>query len=541
MCNDVTYHKVKGIMEGHLERNPGLLDAPKGKDIVVFLGNTGAGKSTTINYLCQKGLLADDFNNIVLQDQDDPSAFPIGQLGDSETFLPKFMPMGDLLFYDLPGFRETRGTALSLVNACFTKSIIENARSVRFLFVAGIGQITEDRGASFKKLVSQVRQLVPNKAIENLSGLVITKSTVSDKVLPDFLKAKLDLSHPDLSLINHWLNHQKVQQISLPRDGQIDYKSRESILNLIREMGNDHIERIDIGVIYDADQQKEIKAIYDAEMDDMIDRVMGENGCGLNLLSGHTLRFMGESPTPDALRLIQPGELGIFCTGGGLYGKAHDRETIEINGLSQASFERIMRSLKDPFNLEPLNIVLQKEKGRKQALGVFSSNVAYECITISDLEALHQVISSCGYTILGKGTLEGKKQYLANGLNRDLALSVEKSSLISLLRPLSEGIYQSSWKAKGEELTIRFQNIMATLNEEIARQDRQAEELRRIEAEKAGQAEEAKRIQAEKDKKVEQDRRVFAEQKIGTLQNQVASLQWQVNNMQNDDDDCVIS
>jgi len=541
MCNDVTYHKVKGIMEGHLERNPGLLDAPKGKDIVVFLGNTGAGKSTTINYLIGKGLQADDFNNIVLEDQDDPSAFTIGQWGDSETFLPQFIPMGDLLFYDLPGFRETRGTAHSLVNACFTKSIIENARSVRFLFVAGIGQITEDRGASFKKLASQVRQLVPNKPIENLSGLVITKSTVSNKVLPEFLSAKLDLNHPDLSLIGHWLKHQKVEQISMPRDGQIDYGSKETILKIIREMGHDQIEMIDVGVIYDADQQREIKAIYDAEIEDIIDRAIAENGCGLNLLSGHTLRFIGESPTPDSLRLIQPGQLGIFCTGDRLYGKAHDRETIEIKGLSQASFERVMRSLKDPFNIETLNVVLQKHKGRRQALAAFSDNIAYESITISDLEALHQVTSSCGYTVLGKGTLEGKKQYLVNGFNRDISSSLEKSSLIRLLRPLSEGIYQSSWNTKGEETAIRVQNIMATLNEEIARQDRQAEELRRIEAEKVSQAEEARRIQAEKDKQTEQDRRVFAEQKIGTLQNQVASLQQQVNNLQNDDDDCVIS
>ncbi len=250
--NDVTYHKVKSILEEHLENNPDLLDSSKGKNIVVFLGNTGSGKSTLINYLSEKELRADDFNNIVLANLDDPSVMAIGEGGDSETFLPRFIPVGDLLFYDMPGFKDTRGTANNLVNACFIKSIIENANSSKLVFVVGMDEITAGRGEGFKKLSNQAKQLVPNKPIESFSGLVITKSQVSKIALPNYLNSKLELTNPELSIISNWIDHQRIDQISIPRDGQINYDNRESILNLIGGMGHDQIENVKIDIIYDA-------------------------------------------------------------------------------------------------------------------------------------------------------------------------------------------------------------------------------------------------------------------------------------------------
>lgn len=255
-----------------------------------------------------------------------------------------------------------------------------------------------------------------------------------------------------------------------------------------------------------------------------------------------TLRFMGESPSLDSLNLIHPGELGIFCTSDKLYGKVHAKEAIEIKGLSQVSVERIMRSLKDTFNIEPLNVVLQRGKGRKQALAAFNENIAYESTTISDLEALLQYTSSCGYTVLDKGALEAKKQYMMGRFHQALSSFLENSSLIMVLRPISEGIYQSSWHTKGQELSIRVQNTVASLSEEIAKQDRQVEEARRIQAEQQRRTEEERRIQAEQARKAEEDRRIYAEQQIAAVQNQVAALQQQVNMLaNNDDDDCVIS
>ncbi len=316
----------------------------------------------------------------------------------------------------------------------------------------------------------------------------------------------------------------------------------------------------------DANQEREINSIYDAEIEDIIEKLIVQNGYGLNLISGHTPRFMGESPTQNSLGLINPGELGIFCERDKLYGKVHDKQTIEIQGLSQGSFDRITRSLKDVFNIEGLNVVLQREKGRKQAFAAFNDNIAYESTTLSDLEALLQFTSSCGYTTLDKGTLENKKNYIMNGFNQCLPLSLAQSPLIKLLRPISEGIYQSSWHTRSQNLTIRVQNIVALLNEEIAKKAMQEAEVRRIQAEQQRQAEEARRIQAEQQREAEEALRIQAEQQVAAAeaaallaqqqataaqaaatlaQQQVAAFSQLFNGSNNfddsDSDDCVIS
>ncbi len=38
----------------HIKENAHLLGSSKGKDAIVLVGNTGAGKSTLINFLCGK-------------------------------------------------------------------------------------------------------------------------------------------------------------------------------------------------------------------------------------------------------------------------------------------------------------------------------------------------------------------------------------------------------------------------------------------------------------------------------------------------------
>lgn len=49
----------------------------------------------------------------------------------------------------------------NIVNASYIKNIIENAKTVRFLFVAGRDEITAARGESFKNLLKITRTLIP--------------------------------------------------------------------------------------------------------------------------------------------------------------------------------------------------------------------------------------------------------------------------------------------------------------------------------------------------------------------------------------------
>ena len=49
--------------------------------------------------------------------------------------IPGLIETEDYVYYDLPGFQDTRGPEISLLNASFIKNIIENANSVRIVFV----------------------------------------------------------------------------------------------------------------------------------------------------------------------------------------------------------------------------------------------------------------------------------------------------------------------------------------------------------------------------------------------------------------------
>jgi len=235
------------------------------------LGNTGAGKSTLINYLSGKRLKVNTFNDIVL-DSTEQSTMAIRGGNNSETFLPSYVQVGNLVLYDLPGFMDTRGTARSLVNACFIKNIIENANSIKLVFVAGIDQITGDRGESFKTLLSNTKKLIPNcnKPLETFSSLVVTKSYLNRAALPQFIKSKIDLSSREFEILEYLLEGQIVGQMARPENSVIDDQDRIKILSVILNMGRHKIDHIDTSVIYSTNQDLEIAKLYVAEIDEII-------------------------------------------------------------------------------------------------------------------------------------------------------------------------------------------------------------------------------------------------------------------------------
>jgi GTPase SAR1 family protein len=239
--DEVNRSNIRKVFEKHTRENPNLLNSSKGKDIVVFLGKTGAGKSTLINYLSNKELQVGQYGNIVLKNPMDSSAMSIGVGGDSETFLPKFIQSNGLLFYDLPGFGDTRGTALSLVNACFIKNIIENAATARLVFVAGQDEMTAERGKSFKELTIITRGLVPNEIIEEFSSLVITKSTPgkTHQQIINFLQTKTD---PEI--LASWIEQGRLVKMSSPFGENIDTNYQFNILDVISRTPSQKINNI---------------------------------------------------------------------------------------------------------------------------------------------------------------------------------------------------------------------------------------------------------------------------------------------------------
>jgi len=133
-----------------------LVNYSKDKDVLLLIGSTGAGKTSLISYLTGLDLNyeSDDSEHGITQKNIIPG-FEISGGGDSVTMLPNFRSLTDssCLLYDLPGLEDTRGSSYEILNASFIKNIVENAKTVGFIFVEDKATLSSKRGKGLKTLV----------------------------------------------------------------------------------------------------------------------------------------------------------------------------------------------------------------------------------------------------------------------------------------------------------------------------------------------------------------------------------------------------
>jgi energy-coupling factor transporter ATP-binding protein EcfA2 len=169
-------------------QNQDTLRFLKNKDIIVFLGDTGAGKSTLINLLAGIPLKTDTRGNVVTRESDS-SGMRIGSGGHSVTKHPQYIAVDGVgILCDLPGFEDTDGALDDVINASLIRSILLNARSVKAVFVASGSEIDAVRGAAFKRLMQSIN-MFSNKEVPNSSSLLVVnkldrEQTTHDQVVP---------------------------------------------------------------------------------------------------------------------------------------------------------------------------------------------------------------------------------------------------------------------------------------------------------------------------------------------------------------------
>jgi hypothetical protein len=140
---------------GHISRtlltNQRTLESVRGRDITVFLGNTGSGKSTMINFLSGVPMMVDSDGNFM------PEAgrgrVDVRSGGHSCTKFPELVldsEIGDLC--DLPGFQDSNGVVDDLLNAAFIRNTLINARSVRVLVLTTEAELKAVKARPFRNL-----------------------------------------------------------------------------------------------------------------------------------------------------------------------------------------------------------------------------------------------------------------------------------------------------------------------------------------------------------------------------------------------------
>jgi energy-coupling factor transporter ATP-binding protein EcfA2 len=151
-----------------------------GKGSVIVIGNTGAGKSTFVNYLlgCEmiektpEELGIEGIEEVVVvksKAEGGPcdEIMPIGHAKTSKTFMPQIAVDTDassLAYCDCPGFLDNRGAEINIANAVNIKRVLQEAEYVKVLILINYHSLLADRGRGLTDMLRICTQLFGSEA-----------------------------------------------------------------------------------------------------------------------------------------------------------------------------------------------------------------------------------------------------------------------------------------------------------------------------------------------------------------------------------------
>ena len=120
----------------------------------------------------------------------------IGHQNASFTTIPNRYkdPRSDVIYWDCPGFEDTKSLAQEIANAYYIKKISESHNQLKFVLVIPHGLEKQNRGNLIAELLLQLLGLVENKEILNEGlSIIITKCPPIYQVsyFIDFLRSAL--------------------------------------------------------------------------------------------------------------------------------------------------------------------------------------------------------------------------------------------------------------------------------------------------------------------------------------------------------------
>lgn len=157
------------------------LELTNNPNIILVIGITGVGKSTLLHCIatdCSRILSIENEVEYSIIDELDDEAGNITSTSVSRTLLPKsIVDSTQNVWYDCPGFGDTRNETVEIATAYLTKCVIENAKGVKIVLVVDFDSITRGHNRDgFDRLLSRTTQLIKHtENYENSFSLVITK------------------------------------------------------------------------------------------------------------------------------------------------------------------------------------------------------------------------------------------------------------------------------------------------------------------------------------------------------------------------------
>jgi len=213
---------------------------------VLVIGPTGGGKKTIIDHLignelaCVKVGRNGEATEIIVGKLRGYNAGKIGNnplISETNTITPYFCPSRNSVFWDFPGFFDSRGEICKIQHAFLMNSFTAAVKHFKILLVVDASILHTTKGEGFVSLLNTLSTLFSKGKICNNMSLLITKCAPINN--PDQKKSdkmgfinhfeKLTKEHPDSWLLKIFSHQDMYRKLSLfpsvIRTGVLDPKS----------------------------------------------------------------------------------------------------------------------------------------------------------------------------------------------------------------------------------------------------------------------------------------------------------------------------
>ncbi len=150
-----------------------VISKVKNESLIYFVGNTGAGKSSFINYLLGHKFKIDvvDPDVMTVIDEKIPNA-EMGPTGSVTRVSQVYT--GEYKYLDNPGFNDTGGKLFDNINAFSMFLTKEMAKEIQAIVVIiEVGELVAGRGAYFSKLIKELQALMHFNTLRHIEDNVI--------------------------------------------------------------------------------------------------------------------------------------------------------------------------------------------------------------------------------------------------------------------------------------------------------------------------------------------------------------------------------